>query len=381
MQREEKLDVETFLKCSVITGNPNSRAISFIATPNSYLVAPEFTITTEQLVRLNNSANKLIDELKINLKCYVVKNLSNDYYVKTLFSIRKKNIERFTNDLAFLVNKDQDYDKRSLMIVIAVNDRQIRIRTGSEIAERLSSSNLGQIIGDVAPYFRRNDFVGGIEQIFDNSYFYYKWGNTILYSIIILFVGIFATVFGVSLFKECTKIYIDPDGVEKLKKLKKELEKNKPKKLFLDTTCVICLEEFNNVDSNKNDKEKDLKLIDSPSEVGLNEDKTTVLPCGHRFHDDCIKDWMKKENTCPTCRCNIDPEATNEQFSKNLVEVQRVNYPSLNAINFIILSDSLSWSLPANNTIDVVVGNSGGSSMWDVAGGMASGVGGASGDW
>jgi len=361
------------------TWTPHELAV--LTKPNSYLVAPEFTITTEQLVRLNNSANKLIDELKINLKCYVVKNLSNDYYVKTLFSIRKKNIERFTNDLAFLVNKDQDYDKRSLMIVIAVNDRQIRIRTGSEIAERLSSSNLGQIIGDVAPYFRRNDFVGGIEQIFDNSYFYYKWGNTILYSIIILFVGIFATVFGVSLFKECTKIYIDPDGVEKLKKLKKELEKNKPKKLFLDTTCVICLEEFNNVDSNKNDKEKDLKLIDSPSEVGLNEDKTTVLPCGHRFHDDCIKDWMKKENTCPTCRCNIDPEATNEQFSKNLVEVQRVNYPSLNAINFIILSDSLSWSLPANNTIDVVVGNSGGSSMWDVAGGMASGVGGASGDW
>ena len=96
---------------------------------------------------------------------------------------------------------------------------------------------------------------------------------------------------------------------------------------------------------------KDLGLIDNKSENRLNP-QVTDLQCGHRFHDDCIKDWMKKENTCPTCRCNIDPESTNENFSKNLVEVQTYNYPSIRDINFIILANNISWNLPVNNNIE-----------------------------
>lgn len=26
-----------------------------------------------------------------------------------------------------------------------------------------------------------------------------------------------------------------------------------------------------------------------------------VLKCGHRFHKGCIKQWLKGQNTCPTC--------------------------------------------------------------------------------
>lgn len=41
--------------------------------------------------------------------------------------------------------------------------------------------------------------------------------------------------------------------------------------------CVICLE---NINGNK-----------------------TKLKCGHTFHKKCIKKWLKKNKTCPTCRC------------------------------------------------------------------------------
>lgn len=45
-----------------------------------------------------------------------------------------------------------------------------------------------------------------------------------------------------------------------------------------EETCVICQE--------------DLPL----------GSKAKSMPCGHKFHDDCLLEWVKKSNSCPTCR-------------------------------------------------------------------------------
>ena len=34
-------------------------------------------------------------------------------------------------------------------------------------------------------------------------------------------------------------------------------------------------------------------------------DKICELPCGHRFHQDCVNNWFKQKTTCPLCRYNI----------------------------------------------------------------------------
>uniref|UniRef100_H3B6W4 RING-type E3 ubiquitin transferase n=1 Tax=Latimeria chalumnae TaxID=7897 RepID=H3B6W4_LATCH len=34
----------------------------------------------------------------------------------------------------------------------------------------------------------------------------------------------------------------------------------------------------------------------------LSQETLCVLECGHRFHKECIKEWLKKQSTCPTCR-------------------------------------------------------------------------------
>ena len=53
--------------------------------------------------------------------------------------------------------------------------------------------------------------------------------------------------------------------------------------------CVICLEEFKY------------------------RDKTIILPCIHFFHNNCIKSWLKRDNSCPICKFEISRNNINEQ--------------------------------------------------------------------
>ena len=48
--------------------------------------------------------------------------------------------------------------------------------------------------------------------------------------------------------------------------------------------CIICLEDFKN------------------------NDDTIILPCIHIFHEECIKNWMKKNDSCPICKFHINTE-------------------------------------------------------------------------
>ena len=66
------------------------------------------------------------------------------------------------------------------------------------------------------------------------------------------------------------------------------------KNYFDSDTCVICLEEF------KNDKNN---LIN--------------LGCKHRFHTQCLKDWIKYNKKCPICRQKIS--------IRNILEKNKVN--------------------------------------------------------
>ena len=49
------------------------------------------------------------------------------------------------------------------------------------------------------------------------------------------------------------------------------------KDLSITPQCPICLEDFK-----------------------LNE-KALLLPCTHHFHYECVKEWFKKQKSCPYC--------------------------------------------------------------------------------
>lgn len=42
------------------------------------------------------------------------------------------------------------------------------------------------------------------------------------------------------------------------------------------------------------------------------------IPCGHLYHEDCIKDWLGKSNECPVCRYELPTD--NVEFEKGRKE-------------------------------------------------------------
>jgi len=74
-------------------------------------------------------------------------------------------------------------------------------------------------------------------------------------------------------------------GDVKKKGLSKQALKVLPAVVFKkdegEKTCTICLMDF---------------------EEG---EKLSVVPCFHRFHDVCIKTWLKTNGVCPICRQKV----------------------------------------------------------------------------
>ena len=64
-----------------------------------------------------------------------------------------------------------------------------------------------------------------------------------------------------------------------------EVEIDSPEKLDEEKRkCIICLSEF------------------------TQGEKAIILPCIHFFHEECIKNWLEKQNFCPICKFELTKE-------------------------------------------------------------------------
>jgi E3 ubiquitin-protein ligase synoviolin len=48
------------------------------------------------------------------------------------------------------------------------------------------------------------------------------------------------------------------------------------------------------------------------------------LPCSHVFHSECLRVWLSKQHTCPTCRAKLPTRADREAKD---VPLSWANYP------------------------------------------------------
>lgn len=56
------------------------------------------------------------------------------------------------------------------------------------------------------------------------------------------------------------------------------------------------------------------------------------IPCGHLYHEDCVKDWLKKSNECPVCRFELptdDAEYERERKKRTEGRKVRMRYQDL----------------------------------------------------
>jgi hypothetical protein len=68
-------------------------------------------------------------------------------------------------------------------------------------------------------------------------------------------------------------------NIEQFDKL--PIKKYRKEKFKGNYQCIICMEEF------------------------IEKEKVKLLPCGHIFHINCIKQWLIKEKNCPFCKSEI----------------------------------------------------------------------------
>lgn len=56
--------------------------------------------------------------------------------------------------------------------------------------------------------------------------------------------------------------------------------------------CIICRDGSEGADGADNDEPQEQQQVAT----------ATLMPCGHRFHGECIKPWLELRSTCPLCR-------------------------------------------------------------------------------
>ena len=178
---------------------------------------------------------------------------------------------------------------------------------------------------------------------------------------------------------------------EKLLKIRDFLKRCKTDKKILSDNCIICLEPFdncksvnhslinepNNVDNNNKDnliqdenenkKDKDSVSIEMQN-MDMNQDninnksnmtdnQISTLPCGHRYHVNCITEWMlRKKSICPMCRekmdVSISDKGEEEDLQNELLNIQIELHPAFALLFFQTINEELTWgamAMPAIN--------------------------------
>ena len=245
----------------------------------------------------------------------------------------------------------------SIILVIAINEKQIRFRTGKAVKSKIYNSQLTDIINGMKGYLRSFDYKGTIEYAIKILCTEMKKENqnklkapALVYTLIVLFLGYLLLTF---------YRWINKKEKYPLNKIRNLLNKNRTNEEVLKSTCLICL-----IDFDLNSKPKTLNIadfttsneptntitynnkIDKDTITRLSLKGRTTLECEHIFHQECINRWIEIEQTCPICaKISLSNTSSNDSFASGFVKIQSILYPLLNFTNITYLENDISWNV------------------------------------
>ena len=297
---------------------------------NYMIIDPENYLNYADLSEIASKMKKIHEEYKINTYIILISELQlNGYY-----SDINNEVERFVSYFNYYLNGYSQYnDSMSVTTAFFIKQRKMRMRTGKYARKIISDRKALEIIKARKDDLRSENYYNVVNKLLDDIYYkctldYYS--NYILISWIILF---FSTYF--LFLRFCYK----PEK-KRVKKIKEFLKKNKDKQLknIFNDSCIICLD-------NLDDKNEIIKNIEvskekeqAKEEKEKEKENIAVLECGHRFHEKCIIEWLKKHNICPICRVK-QKIGNDDDYNKNyesrllgddytfIIDVQTDAYP------------------------------------------------------
>ena len=65
----------------------------------------------------------------------------------------------------------------------------------------------------------------------------------------------------------------------------------------MSDTCIVCLGDLGEGAGDPLDP-----VIDLKDDFNGDSQIAQLLPCGHILHNNCLKPWVERANSCPICR-------------------------------------------------------------------------------
>ena len=285
-----------------------------------FIYDPEFYLAHADLRKAYDTMYTLYDKYHISTHVFFISHMK-----------KNDDIANFVNKLSYIMYKDNEMynEKKTITTVFFIKDRKMRIRTTSELRKIISDNDALEILNNQKKALRGNNFQEVANGLMKDILITYEnnknRNNTgmILFCTILLIIGI--TIF---LIYKKEKTFTNKHE-DKVKVFLDKLKDRKNQKEIFSESCIICLDNFEEKDKNRELKEKE---------------EVSVLECGHKFHTKCISKWFRKEQKCPICRMKFDIRGNDD---KNDEYSQR----NTNNINFV---NMLSEILRVQSDIDML---------------------------
>ena len=307
------------------TSTINKTIVSKVIDPNNYIPNDE---------EIYNKIITIEQNYNISVLLIVIDKMDEPLF--GWFSSKKKvdRIRQFATDFENLYyNNNKTLIDNSMTLLFSLQDRKMRINAGKIPRKVFSNYGRQRLMDNIKPELRKRQYEKAftliLNNIIDYENFMYRHYFLIIAIVAILFIFFcIGTLVGIKNDKERN---FANSKLAKINNMVIELHKGqKNVKDLVNENCVICLESFIEKEKNNNLKNLQKPLLEHNEEKQIKD-----LYCGHKFHIDCLnkyKELTDNKYECPICYEKLRDNASPQELSEKVFNIQRLCYPILGTI-------------------------------------------------